>query len=140
AIFYARVAYKLRRELLQTKFRLKPQERTVNDKRKGGSIYNYEICGIDRQVATAPWPREEISSESTNLILTPWNILQCFLESTLQCGELEEDVMHAGNLLLNGKTISCSLRLSVLSIQFSQALVVPDILSVLLQTTEMGVS
>lgn len=35
-------------------------------------------------VATAVWDPDNISSEMEGCLLTPWNVLQCYLESILQ--------------------------------------------------------
>lgn len=84
ALFYARKAYGLRSELFETMFCMKPGEKTVDGNRDVGSIYSYETFTIDQHVATTPWSNDEVLGETTTFIVTPWNTMQCFLESTLQ--------------------------------------------------------
>lgn len=75
----------MRNELLNKMFHIETQqEGTVDDEEKVSRRYNYQTFTMFPEVATTAWSHDEGSSDSLNFVLTPWNTLQCFLESSLQ--------------------------------------------------------
>lgn len=46
--------------------------------------YCIKTFQVRTSVATAAWLCEDITYDIEGGILTPWNVLQCYLESTLQ--------------------------------------------------------
>ncbi|PWA91635.1 separase [Artemisia annua] len=117
ALHYAEEAFKLRTELLNKMFHIETQF-----DEKVSSRYNYQTFTMFPEVATTAWSHDEGSSDSQNFLLTPWNTLQCFLESSLQYGILEEDVDTAEKILVGGMNISSLHDLRLFSSRFLCAL------------------
>nr|GEZ22617.1 hypothetical protein [Tanacetum cinerariifolium] len=123
ALHYAEEAFTLRTELLNKMFHIETQQvETVDDDEKVGRRYNYQTFTMVPEVATTAWSHDEGSSDSQNFVLTPWNTLQCFLESSLQYGILDEDVGTAEKILVGGMNISSLQGLRLFSSRFSLAL------------------
>ncbi|GKA14722.1 caffeic acid 3-O-methyltransferase [Tanacetum coccineum] len=123
ALHYAEEAFKMRTELLNKMFHIEmQQEETVDDDEKVSRRYNYQTFTMSPEVATTVWSHDEGSGDSQNFVLTPWNTLQCFLESSLQYGILDEDVDTAEKILVGGMNISSLQGLRLYSSRFSLAL------------------
>ncbi|GJT89848.1 putative DNA polymerase delta subunit 4-like protein [Tanacetum coccineum] len=124
ALHYAEEAFKMRTELLNKMFHIETQqEETVDDDdEKVSRRYNYQTFTMSPEVATTVWSHDEGSGDSQNFVLTPWNTLQCFLESSLQYGILDEDVDTAEKILVGGMNISSLQGLRLYSSRFSLAL------------------
>ncbi|XP_010245919.1 PREDICTED: separase isoform X3 [Nelumbo nucifera] len=130
ALSYAREARSLRSKLLKEKF-IYSIEQTRNCSESGEATechkYGHFNLAILGSVATEVWPGVT-NSESWDMedcILSPWNVLQCYLESTLQVGVIYEAIgngAEAEALLLGGKSISCIQGLQLFNIAFSSTL------------------
>lgn len=47
-------------------------------------FYSLKTLDIISSAATAAWSSERVSRDFESHVLTPWNVLQCYLESILQ--------------------------------------------------------
>ncbi|KAA3480135.1 separase-like [Gossypium australe] len=77
-------------------------------------------------VASELWSFDSSSSNLCGRYLSPWNVLQCYLESILQVGCINEMIgngVEAESFLLSGKSISCSQNLPLFEATFSSILV-----------------
>ncbi|XP_057494488.1 LOW QUALITY PROTEIN: separase-like [Actinidia eriantha] len=129
ALAYAKEAHRLRSKLLQEKFRYSVERQSKicdeNGENIHKSFYNLSIFQMYSSVATAVWSRDNNLCDLEGCILTPWNILQCYLESTLQVGIIHELIgngSEAETLLLWGKDISTFQGLPIFKIAFSSVL------------------
>ncbi|GFY89199.1 separase [Actinidia rufa] len=129
ALAYAKEAHRLRSKLLQEKFRYSVERQgkicDENGENIHKSFYNLSTFQMYSSVATAVWSRDNILCDLEGCILTPWSILQCYLESTLQVGiihELTGNGSEAETLLLWGKDISTFQGLPIFKLAFSSVL------------------
>ncbi|VFQ59063.1 unnamed protein product [Cuscuta campestris] len=113
ALSYAKDAYHLRLALLKGKFQLHMEQQNKN------CLASFQIFD---SVASDAWFSEGVSFDSESCILTPWNVLQCYLESTLQVGIINE-ILGNGNAakhyLQLGKDIAFSQSLPIFIASFS---------------------
>ncbi|GFY89325.1 separase [Actinidia rufa] len=129
ALAYAKEAHRLRSKLLQEKFRYSVERQSKicdeNGENIHKSFYNLSTFQMYSSVATAVWSRDNSLCDLKGCILTPWSILQCYLESTLQVGIIHELIgngSEAETLLLWGKDISTFQGLPIFKIAFSSVL------------------
>ncbi|XP_058191839.1 separase isoform X2 [Rhododendron vialii] len=129
ALSYAKEAHHLRSKLLKEKFRYSVEQQTEIYDENGAIIQKRCYClssfHMYSTVATSVWDPDNISSEMEGCLLTPWNVLQCYLESILQVGiiyELIGDGSEAETLLLWGKSISSFQDLPLFKVAFSSVL------------------
>lgn len=76
ALAYAKEAHCLRSKLLQENFFYQIEEQS--------EVYGLTAFQIYDPVAAKAWFPENVSFDFDGSILTPWTILQCYLESILQ--------------------------------------------------------
>ncbi|KAK1417650.1 hypothetical protein QVD17_26781 [Tagetes erecta] len=128
ALSYAKEAHRLRTKLFQKNFTYSIEQHSdiIGD---NGEImqkcgYGLKSFHMQRSVATTAWSNDKGSSDF-DFILTPWNVLRCYLESILQVGTIQEIVgngSEAETLLLWGKNISSFQGLPIFLVSFSTAL------------------
>ncbi|KAL8258352.1 hypothetical protein R6Q59_030393 [Mikania micrantha] len=128
ALSYAKEAHRLRTKLFQKNFIYKIEQCSDITGDNGEVIQNcgYELKSFYMQptIAAATWSNDKGSSDF-DFILTPWNVLRCYLESILQVGTIQEIVgngSEAETLLLWGKNISSFQGLPIFSVSFSTVL------------------
>ncbi|KAH9606493.1 hypothetical protein KSS87_016437, partial [Heliosperma pusillum] len=106
ALLYAKEAHRIRSKMLQEHFSFK-YELHGHDEGTQKSSNGISQLRVLSQVAIMPWPNHTNSVEKYDgILLTPWNVLSCFLESSLQVGILHEtlgNVAEAEALFLVGK-------------------------------------
>ncbi|XP_071716106.1 separase [Rutidosis leptorrhynchoides] len=129
ALMYAKESHRLRIKLLKKHFAYSiEQHDDIMDtngeviKKRGYQLTSFHMHSL---VATTAWSHDKSSSEFEDFILTPWNILRCYLESILQVGSIQEMVGNgheAEALLLWGKNISCVQHLPIFLVSFSASL------------------
>ncbi|GJX34689.1 separase isoform X1 [Tanacetum coccineum] len=130
ALSYAKEAHRLRVKLLQKIFIYSTEQH--NDifgdngeliKKRGYVLKSFHM---HPSVATSAWSSHDVdSSDLVDFFLTPWNVLQCYLESILQVGTIQEIIgngSEAEALLAWGKNISVFHGLPIFIISFSSAL------------------
>nr|GEU88271.1 separase isoform X1 [Tanacetum cinerariifolium] len=130
ALSYAKEAHRLRVKLFQKRFIYSTEQH--NDifgdngeliKKRG---YGLKSFYMHPSVATSAWLSHDMdSSDLVDFILTPWNVLQCYLESILQVGTIQEIIgngSEAEALLAWGKNISVFHGLPIFIVSFSSAL------------------
>ncbi|PWA66399.1 separase [Artemisia annua] len=130
ALSYAKEAHRLRVKLLQKRFIYSTEQH--NDifgdngeliKKRG---YKLKSFHMHPSVATSAWSSHDMeSSDLVDFILTPWNVLQCYLESILQVGTVQEIIGNGSEaelLLTWGKNISVFHGLPIFLVSFSSVL------------------
>ncbi|CAN7071285.1 unnamed protein product [Brassica oleracea var. botrytis] len=129
ALSYAKEAYRIRTRLFQEKYKYTAEKQLEkhNDAGKISEIRTYSITNFEvyRSLATDFWPCGDFSWDINRCYLSRWNVLQCYLESTLQVGIVNELIgngLEAESLLSWGKAISCSQSLFPFVVAFSSAL------------------
>ncbi|KAK0589698.1 hypothetical protein LWI29_017484 [Acer saccharum] len=129
ALSYAKEAHRLRARLLQEKFLYSVEQQAEKYDEAGNIIqkpaYGFKGFQVARSVASEVWSFDADSWEVDSCYLSPWNVLKCYLESTLQVGiiyELVGNGVEAESFLLWGKTISCSQSLPIFMVAFSSVL------------------
>ncbi|XP_024980177.1 separase [Cynara cardunculus var. scolymus] len=129
AISHAKEAHRLRSKLFHKKFMYSIEQQNDTVGANGEVIqkrrFGLETFHMHSSVATAAWSSVKGSSDFDDGILTPWNILRCYLESTLQIGTLQDIVgngSEAETLLRWGKDISFFQALPIFLVAFSAAL------------------
>ncbi|KAG9135415.1 hypothetical protein Leryth_007169 [Lithospermum erythrorhizon] len=129
ALFYAKEAHRLRSRLLQEKiiYSVEQQEAIYDETGELIQKCSYKVKNFDvrNPTTTEAWFCGGMSCDIEGLVLTPWNILQCYLESTLQEGTIHEILgngSEAETLLLWGKSISCLKSLPTFMVSFSTIL------------------
>ncbi|KAK4739682.1 hypothetical protein R3W88_003379 [Solanum pinnatisectum] len=113
ALAYAKEAHRLRSKLLQENFQYQIEQQ--------GEVYGLNKFQIYDSVAAKAWFPGSVSFDFDGSTLTPWNILQCYLESVLQVGTVHEMLgngTEAKTLLVWGKDISCFQSLPLFIISF----------------------
>ncbi|KAL2460485.1 Separase [Abeliophyllum distichum] len=111
ALSYAKEAHKLRSKLLHEKFQYSAENQTEifdeNGEIMEKSYYSIQKFQIRYFVTIKGWLGDGISCDYEGCILTPWNVLSCYLESVLQVGIVQEilgDGSEAEMLLRWGKS------------------------------------
>ncbi|KAL0738807.1 hypothetical protein Bca4012_015017 [Brassica carinata] len=129
ALSYAKEAYRIRTLLFQEKFKYTAEKQfeKYNDAGKISETRTYRITDFQvyKSLATDFWPCGNFFWDINRSYLSRWNVLQCYLESTLQVGLVNELIgngLEAESLLSWGKAISCSQSLFPFVIAFSSAL------------------
>ncbi|GMH28096.1 hypothetical protein Nepgr_029939 [Nepenthes gracilis] len=129
ALYCAKEAHRLRSKLLQEHFEYLFEHMKPKYSETGEVIHKQPFCvsyfRVCNREAAKVWPSNAVSWDSDGCILTPWNVLQCYLESTLQVGVIHETIgngMEAEALFHLGKAISCLQGLPLLTVVFSSAL------------------
>ncbi|KAK4846024.1 hypothetical protein QYF36_012189 [Acer negundo] len=129
ALSYAKEAYRLRARLFQKKFSYSVEQQAEKYDEAGNIIqkaaYGLKGFQVARSVASEVWSFDADSWEVDSCYLSPWNVLKCYLESTLQVGiiyELVGNGVEAESFLIWGKTISCSQSLPIFMVAFSSVL------------------
>ncbi|KAH7656747.1 Peptidase C50 separase protein [Dioscorea alata] len=120
-LLYATEALRLRKMVLfrffKHSYRIKPSKfAPVVD------IHQLEAWG---SLVAIFWPDIAKEEKTAGPILSPWNILKCYLESVLQVGNLYELTRNAEDaelLFLVGKNISCVLGLPIFRVMFESLL------------------
>ncbi|CAN4108060.1 unnamed protein product [Withania somnifera] len=113
ALAYAKEAHRLRSKLLQENFQYQIEQQ--------GELYGLVKFQIYDSVAAKAWFPEGVSFDFDGSMLSPWTILQCYLESLLQVGTVHEMLgngTEAKTLLVWGKDISCFQSLPLFIISF----------------------
>ncbi|KAJ4836891.1 hypothetical protein Tsubulata_046816 [Turnera subulata] len=123
ALSYAKEAHRLRTKLFQEKLvysvEKKAEKCTGNEDQFNGKLLVYE------SIACEVWSFDTNLLDMEACYLSPWKVLQCYLESTLQVGVILETIgngVEAESFLLLGKDISCSQGLPLFVAAFSSAL------------------
>ncbi|PWA62989.1 separase [Artemisia annua] len=91
ALSYAEEAYKWRTKLLDKMFIFHNTkvDKIFDDNGEVTEIkYSYKTFRMISAVAQTAWSPDKCSSDSKDFVLTPWNVLECFLESILQVARL----------------------------------------------------
>ncbi|KAK9290720.1 hypothetical protein L1049_008894 [Liquidambar formosana] len=129
ALSYAKEAHRLRSKLFQEKFAYSIEQHNEKYNESGETIekncYGLKNLQMFSSVATEVWSCDTISWDLGGCMLTPWNVLQCYLESTLQVGTIHEIIgngTEAEILLLWGKNISSAQGLPLFIAAFSSVL------------------
>ncbi|KAK4339952.1 hypothetical protein RND71_041414 [Anisodus tanguticus] len=113
ALGYAKEAHRLRSKLLQENFQYQIEQQS--------ELYGLTKFQIYDSVAAKAWFPDSVSFDFGGSMLTPWMILQCYLESILQVGTVHEMLgngIEAKTLLVWGKDISCFQSLPLFIISF----------------------
>ncbi|XP_052490247.1 separase isoform X2 [Gossypium raimondii] len=129
---YAKEAFRLRSQLFKRKFTFSIEAlvEKYNESGEIGEIAQTAINGpktlqVHRIVASELWSFDSSSSNLCGCYLSPWNVLQCYIESILQVGCINEMIgngVEAESFLLWGKSISCSQNLPLFEATFSSIL------------------
>ncbi|XP_050209368.1 separase isoform X2 [Mercurialis annua] len=129
ALLYAKEAHRLRTELFQEKFTYSVEHQTEKLVDVGDHsqklIHGVRNLRVNESVACKLWCSESKSSDGEVCYLSPWKVLQCYLESTLQVGIIHEIMgngSEAETFLLWGKDISCQQSLSLFIVAFCSVL------------------
>uniref|UniRef100_K3Z105 separase n=1 Tax=Setaria italica TaxID=4555 RepID=K3Z105_SETIT len=123
AFSHGKEALDLRKKLLKRKFKLNSGV-SANTKSQhcGQDLVSLEAWG---PAIAEIWPDCSRSTSARDSFLTPWNVLRCYLESTLQVAMMHELIgngTEAEILLRTGKEISDFHGLSVFCIAFTSLL------------------
>ncbi|XP_066323302.1 separase-like [Miscanthus floridulus] len=122
AFSYGKEALHLRKKLLKKKFKLNSGISGYMERQHCGQDISLEVCG---PTVVEIWPNSIRSIDMRDSFLTPWNVLRCYLESTLQVAVMHELIgngAEAEALLRTGKEISNFHGLSVFCIVFTSSL------------------
>lgn len=88
ALTYAKEAHRLRSKMFEEKFRFSVEEQLEksNETRDVGQKFTCSLKDLQvrRSVANEFWSFDTTSLDMESCYLSPWIILQCYLESTLQ--------------------------------------------------------
>ncbi|KAL0384542.1 UNVERIFIED_CONTAM: Separase [Sesamum radiatum] len=119
ALTYAKEAHRLRSKLLQQKFEYSVQKMTETFD-ENGEITEKSYYGI-QTFKVNDLELSQGSCDYEGCVLTPWNVLTCYLESTLQVGFVQEILGNASEaemLLRWGRDVSRFQGLPLLEISF----------------------
>ncbi|KAL3620880.1 hypothetical protein CASFOL_035792 [Castilleja foliolosa] len=123
ALTYAKEAHRLRSKLLQQKFEYSVEKMTETFD-ENGMIIEKSYYGISTFKVTDIAVTKG-SCDYEGGVLTPWNVLSCYLESILQVGFVQEilgNVSEAEMLLRWGRNVSQFQGLALFEISFSSML------------------
>ncbi|KAI5448524.1 hypothetical protein KIW84_015801 [Lathyrus oleraceus] len=129
ALSFAKEAHRLHAKLFNGKFRHIFQKNNEENNIKVDFSKNL-MDGVDKievgkSVVREVFLFDSISWDSKDNYLSPWKIMQCYLESTLKIGVIYEiigDAIEAESYIRWGKAISCSLQLPLFIVAFSSLL------------------
>ncbi|KAG6409188.1 hypothetical protein SASPL_132222 [Salvia splendens] len=120
ALTYAKEAHRLRSKLLQQKFEYSVEKVVETFDMKGELIdkihYSVQTFKVNDFVVTKG------SCDYEGSVLTPWNVLSCYLESILQVGFVQEtlgNVSEAEMLLQWGRNVAQFQNLPLFEVSFS---------------------
>ncbi|XP_030513656.2 separase isoform X1 [Rhodamnia argentea] len=128
ALLFAKESHELRTRLFQEKFTYSvEQTQKHGESGEFAQKYNYSIRNlhVSKTEAAEVWSFDSNSFNVESCYLSPWNIMQGYLESTLQVGTILELIgngTEAETFLLWGKNISCSQDLPQFNVAFSSVL------------------
>ncbi|XP_073049001.1 separase isoform X1 [Primulina eburnea] len=123
ALSYAKEAHRLRGKLLQQKFEYSV-EKITETYDENGEIFEKSYYGIKTFKENDVMMIKD-SCDYEGCVLTPWNVLRCYLESILQVGVVHEILgngSEAEMLLRWGKNVSQFKSLPLFEISFSSVL------------------
>ncbi|KAG0532378.1 hypothetical protein BDA96_04G103300 [Sorghum bicolor] len=121
AFSYGKEALHLRKKLLKKKFKFNSGISGYTERQHCGQDISLEVRG---PTMVEIWPNS-IRSNIRDSFITPWNVLRCYLESTLQVAMMHELIGNGAEaevLLRTGKEISNLHGLSVFCIVFTSSL------------------
>lgn len=88
ALYYAKEAHRLRTRLFQEKFTYSVEQETEKHIEAGDHTqklaYGLSNLQVKKSAASELWYSDTISLDFEDSYISPWKILQCYLESTLQ--------------------------------------------------------
>ncbi|KAI9087156.1 hypothetical protein K1719_030791 [Acacia pycnantha] len=126
ALSFAKEAQRLLAKLFQGKFMYTVQQQAGENKEVGVFSHNLgyivENYGMKKSITREVLLFDSVSWDLKDGYLSPWKIMQCYLESTLQVGIIDEMIGNgpeAEASLQWGKAISCKLKLSLFVFAFS---------------------
>ncbi|CAL1352707.1 unnamed protein product [Linum trigynum] len=122
ALSSARQAYKLRSKLFQYNFTYQRGHYTERADCTQKCTYSIQNLRVNKSIAIQVWSANNISEDLDTCYLSPWKVLQCYLESILQVAVLYEMIgngVEAETFLLWGKEISSCLNLPLYKVAFS---------------------
>ncbi|KAF9685049.1 hypothetical protein SADUNF_Sadunf03G0013900 [Salix dunnii] len=129
ALLYAKEAHRMRTKLFKEKFMYTIEKQLENCTGGGGDMqkhtYGLSDVRMQKSIACEVWSFDTHSQDMDACYLSPWKILQCYLESTLQVGTIHELIgngIEAEMFLRWGKDISCSQCLPLFIVAFSSVL------------------
>uniref|UniRef100_A0A6N2KDL6 Uncharacterized protein n=1 Tax=Salix viminalis TaxID=40686 RepID=A0A6N2KDL6_SALVM len=129
ALSYAKEAHRLRTKLFKEKFMYTVEKQSENCTGGGSDMqkhtYGLSDVRMQKSIACEVWSFDTHSQDMDACYLSPWKILQCYLESTLQVGTIHELIgngIEAEMFLRWGKDISCSQSLPLFIVAFSSVL------------------
>ncbi|XP_011657385.1 separase isoform X3 [Cucumis sativus] len=129
ALSCAKEAHRLRSKLFKEKFIYTVEQHLEKDCEMAyisqKPAYGIKNLQKNRSAARDVWSFDKISWDVEGCYLSPFNVLQCYLESTLQVGLVHEIIgngSEAETLLMWGKSISCLQSLPLFEVAFSSAL------------------
>nr|XP_011462140.1 PREDICTED: separase [Fragaria vesca subsp. vesca] len=129
ALSYAMEAHQLRRELFQKKFAYCFVQKTEKYNETGDTYQKFTLNDhnlvLQRSVSREVWSFDTSSCNLEKCYLSPYNVLQCYLESTLQVGVIHEIIGNGAEAEVHlqwGKTISCSQSLPLFTVAFCSVL------------------
>ncbi|KAL9264934.1 Separase-like protein [Drosera capensis] len=129
ALLWAKESHQQRSKLLLENFQYMIEcykengdERREDNHKQPYFVSHFQVCS---QVAAKAWPCNFVPLDRDCCHLTPWKVLQCYLESTLQVGAIHEMIgngAEAEALFHIGKTIACKQGLPLFTLAFSSNL------------------
>lgn len=101
----------MRSKLFQEKFMysIEQQHEVYNENGEviQKQFYSLKTFRMFTSAATAAWLNEHVSCDFERHVLTPWNVLQCYLESTLQVELTLKHLLQILNAYLFHFVICC---------------------------------
>ncbi|XP_061982544.1 separase [Populus nigra] len=129
ALSYAKEAHRLRTKLFKEKFMYTVEKQSENCTGAGSDMqkntYGLSDVRMQKSIACEVWSFDTLPQDMDACYLSPWKILQCYLESTLQVGTIHELIgngIEAETFLRWGKDISRSQCLPLFIVAFSSVL------------------
>ncbi|KAJ7002733.1 separase [Populus alba x Populus x berolinensis] len=129
ALSYAKDAHRLRTKLFKEKFMYTVEKQSENCTGAGSDMqkhtYGLSDVRMQKSVACEVWSFDNLPQDMDACYLSPWKILQCYLESTLQVGTIHELIGNGNEaeiFLRWGKDISRSQCLPLFIVAFSSVL------------------
>ncbi|XP_012569077.1 separase isoform X2 [Cicer arietinum] len=129
ALSFAKEAHRLHAKLFKLNFshnaRKSSEEHNVTVDFSKNLMDGIDKMEVNMSVAREVFLFDSITWDLKDNYLSPWKIMQCYLESTLQIGIIYEiigDGTEAETYLRWGKAISCSLQLPLFIVAFSSLL------------------
>ncbi|KFK31931.1 hypothetical protein AALP_AA6G177700 [Arabis alpina] len=129
ALSYAKEAHRIRNLIFEDKFSCVVEKHFEKHNRAGKVIelptYIISKFEVSSSRAIDVWPCGKFIWDTSRCSLSPWNVLQCYLESILQVGVINELIgegVEAECFLSRGKAIACMQSLQPFVVAFSLAL------------------